>query len=348
MAAPDPPRRPPSDAGGSGADFVTSGARAPRKPRIEVLQPGSTPASTAGGVEHPQAPREAEPPHEPYRDEPVERMAAPAANRREPLSARDAERGERMRASASETRRTPFRFDSRTLLLALLGLGVLALLFGYISTQRGQEVDEAGTQAAVESESITFPDDTDRYYEPETVGAEQTAPGLTAEDRIVAANAERAPAPGMSVELPSAAPVPAQRRTSAPQPRAEGGQTTPATEADPPGGASAAASNTNALQTVSAFYAALGEGDGASASSLVVPSKRRSGPLSAGELTRYFSSFRRPLRVRSATALDEDTVRVAYDYVLPGGRLCRGQAVVDVVASGERALISRIRSRGPC
>ena len=328
MAAPDPPRRPPNDAGGSGADFVTSGARAPRKPRIEVLQPGSTPASPSAGVENrePLGSRKAERPPELMRGEPSERMRAPA----------------------TEARRNPFPFDSRTLLLALLGLGVLALLFGYISTQRGQEVDEAGTQAAVESESITFPDDTDRYYEPETVGAEQTAPGLTAEDRIVAANAETAPAPGMSVELPSAAPVPAQRRTSAPQPRAEGGQTTTATEADPPGGASAAASNTNALQTVSAFYAALGEGDGASASSLVVPSKRRSGPLSAGELTRYFSSFRRPLRVRSATALDEDTVRVAYDYVLPGGRLCRGQAVVDVVASGERALISRIRSRGPC
>ena len=49
-----------------------------------------------------------------------------------------------------------------------------------------------------------------------------------------------------------------------------------------------------------------------------------------------------------ATALDDDTVRVAYDYVLPDGRECRGQALVDVVQRGNRAQIARIRTRGPC
>ena len=103
-----------------------------------------------------------------------------------------------------------------------------------------------------------------------------------------------------------------------------------------------------ALSTVSAFYAALGRGDGASAARLVIPSKRASGPLSAGALTRYYSSFRRPLRIRDATAVDGDTVRVTYDYVLPDGRTCQGRASVDVVGSGEETLVRSIRTQGPC
>jgi hypothetical protein len=58
--------------------------------------------------------------------------------------------------------------------------------------------------------------------------------------------------------------------------------------------------------------------------------------------------FRRPLRVRIASAVDANKVRVAYDYVLADGRLCEGEAVVDVVRSGERNLVSGIRARGPC
>jgi hypothetical protein len=99
---------------------------------------------------------------------------------------------------------------------------------------------------------------------------------------------------------------------------------------------------------VSAFYAALGRGDGGSAARLVIPSKRASGPLSAGALTRYYSSFRRPLRLRDATAIDGDTVQVTYDYVLPDGRTCQGRASVEVVGSGEETLIRSIRTQGPC
>lgn len=100
--------------------------------------------------------------------------------------------------------------------------------------------------------------------------------------------------------------------------------------------------------TVRAFYSALGAGDGASAAQSVVPGKRQSGPLSAASLSRYYSSFRRPLRVRSVIPVDANTIEVAYDYVLANGQLCRGMSAVDVVQSGGRSLISRIRTRGPC
>jgi hypothetical protein len=46
--------------------------------------------------------------------------------------------------------------------------------------------------------------------------------------------------------------------------------------------------------------------------------------------------------------VDEDTVRVTYDYVLADGRLCRGAAVVNVEQSGGRSLVSGIRTAGPC
>jgi hypothetical protein len=41
-------------------------------------------------------------------------------------------------------------------------------------------------------------------------------------------------------------------------------------------------------------------------------------------------------------------VRVAYDYVLGDGRLCQGEATVNVVQSGGRGLVSGISTRAPC
>jgi hypothetical protein len=122
-----------------------------------------------------------------------------------------------------------------------------------------------------------------------------------------------------------------------------------AEKAEAPAPEPAAATEAGGAQAaVRAFYGALSAGDGGSAAQLVVPAKRQSGPLSAGALSRYYSSFRRPLRLLRVTPVDSNTVRVAYDYVLADGRLCRGDATVDVVQSGGRDLVSGIRTRGPC
>lgn len=104
----------------------------------------------------------------------------------------------------------------------------------------------------------------------------------------------------------------------------------------------------SALQAAREFYAALSMGDGAAASQYVIPSKRQSGPLSAGALTRFYGNLRRPMRLRRATAIDADAVRVTYDYVLLDGRLCPGQATVYVRQGFDRPLISSIRAQGPC
>lgn len=111
---------------------------------------------------------------------------------------------------------------------------------------------------------------------------------------------------------------------------------------------STALENGDAASTVRAFYSALGDGDGASAAQSVIPGKRQSGPLSAASLSRYYSSFRRPLRVRSVIPMDANTIEVAYDYVLADGQLCRGMSAVDVEQISGRSYVSRIRTRGPC
>ena len=50
-------------------------------------------------------------------------------------------------------------------------------------------------------------------------------------------------------------------------------------------------------QIVRAFYAALERGDGETASSLVIPEKRKAGPFSASELSNFYGRLELPLRL---------------------------------------------------
>ncbi|HEY0326264.1 MAG TPA: TIR domain-containing protein [Allosphingosinicella sp.] len=168
--------------------------------------------------------------------------------------------------------------------------------------------------------------------------------------------------PEESAEAAPVVPSPAQMEPVAAEPQVQpvrrpqpaepadgvGAGSTEQPERSPEPTRAAAAGGGSALGTVRAFYSALGRGDGASAAQLVVPGKRGSGPLSAQSLSRYYSSFRRPLRIRGMTPVGDNSVRVAYDYVLGDGRLCRGQATVNVVQSGDQRLVSGIRTSGPC
>lgn len=376
MADPDRP--------GSGPKFVTSGPRT-RKPRIEVLDPGPSAGPPADGSEasgiadahrdeplvEPAAAKAEAPPYQ-SRPDPRE-SSGPGTGEPLPTFMRDGPRGRMAGGSGGHARAAGSGagrwdpFNPRTLLLVLLGVGLLFALFGIVSAQRGREADSAGTEEAVKSASVGFPEDTDAYYEALEAAGDAPVPVVPAEEQPVAANAETAPASGLGVDLPSAAPAPvAQRPTPAPaarsreaspqarpsarserreSARAERQEEARAAAPDESEDSETPAGATAAVDTVRSFYSALGQGDGASAARHVVPSKRRSGPLSAGQLTRYFSSMRRPLRVRRIAPVDDDRVRIGYDYVLPDGRLCRGDALVDVDSDGQ---ISRIRTRGPC
>jgi hypothetical protein len=233
------------------------------------------------------------------------------------------------------------------LLLTLLACIVIAgfLLYTYVSSERGAEYPAKGTQLS--------PDDA------ELLGDPQTDPGPeTTEEPSQPPAAESIDDGAVSETEPDASPAsqPASRPESRPAPRpAPPRAAAPEAQPEvadspeaPPAVKSEAEAEADAADTVQAFYSALSAGDGASAARFVIPAKRGSGPLSAAALTRYYSSFRRPLRLRRVVPVNGDTVRVAYDYVLADGRVCRGQAAVDVVHRGGRSLVSGIRTRGPC
>ena len=123
-------------------------------------------------------------------------------------------------------------------------------------------------------------------------------------------------------------------------------------EADNPPGAPPAAGAAAPVQdpraVTQSFYAALGRADGQSASSLVVPEKRGSGPFSAAALTRFYGAMREPIRLTTATASADGSVAVQYRYVYASGKVCDGAAVVQTVERGGATLIASIRAANGC
>ena len=372
----DPARRRPtgSEDGTAGLGSAAAGAGVadvgrPRGPRIEVLRAAPTTAPEAGSAAVTREPRievlEGVGRATPYAD-----AAGVPPGRPEPA-----------KASAGRMGGRPFR---PTLLggLALLALLILAglLLFPYLrggSEDSGEAATSAEATPAEVSDGARAGEDGQADEDPPLVeepAAEQSAADAALSDQLYSPESgEAAPGDQSYPSAPRGAasggrPYASEPRTAtvtesrkAPNrgdaaPVGEPGAPTPPTKEV---GASAAAAEeasapvppageAEALATVRAFYTALGAGDGASAARFVVSAKRRTGPLSAGELTRYYSTFRRPLQVRRVTTVDADTVRVAYDYVLADGRLCRGRSAVNVVRGDGGVLIGNIRAQGPC
>jgi hypothetical protein len=213
------------------------------------------------------------------------------------------------------------------------------LLYTYLSSERDAEYPDKGTELS--------PADADLLGNPEANSEPARAEEPEEPSAAASGDEEAAPEPEPAASPPpEAAPQRAAPRAVAPEPRPA--EVEDRAEEAPPARPVPESGNAGASDTVRAFYSALSAGDGTSAAQLVVPGKRGSGPLSAGALSRYYSSFRRPLRLRSVSPVDANTVRVAYDYVLADGRVCRGQAAVDVVQRDGRNLVSSIRTRGPC
>ena len=311
-----------SEPGSADGGASTPAAGQPRKPRIEVLHRGPAtpvPASRRNpdptGIGAASAAKEASPAQPSWTASPPQQAGMASAPRRRGL------------------------LRSPTMLLILLACVVIAgfLLYTYLSSERGAEYPDKGTQLSPEdAELLGGPQNGSG---PATTEEPPEAPAAEIIDDGAVPETEPAASPA-----PQPSPRPAPPRAAAPEAQPE---VVDRPEA-PPADKSEAEAEADAVDTVQAFYSALSAGDGASAARFVIPAKRGSGPLSAGALTRYYSSFRRPLRLRRVVPVNADTVRVAYDYVLPDGRVCRGQAAVDVVHRGGRSLVSGIRTRGPC
>jgi hypothetical protein len=102
------------------------------------------------------------------------------------------------------------------------------------------------------------------------------------------------------------------------------------------------------MATVRAFYEALSDDDGTRAASLVEPTKRGAGPLSAQHITRFYSSLRQPLKLTSIYPLDPSTIFVRYQFVTADGRTCTGAANVATTRRNDQVLIGGIRAYSGC
>jgi hypothetical protein len=96
------------------------------------------------------------------------------------------------------------------------------------------------------------------------------------------------------------------------------------------------------------FYEALGQGDGERAAAVVDPEKRQEGPLSAEEMTRFYSRLRAPLRITEIDPINADTVFVGYQFVTADDRLCRGAARVSTEHRDGDTLVTGIKTLSGC
>ena len=101
----------------------------------------------------------------------------------------------------------------------------------------------------------------------------------------------------------------------------------------------------NPVATAKSFYYALGAGDGEMASALILPEKRGIGAFNESNMTNYFGSMRRPLRVLSTKQVADDVVTVEYNYVYKTGRECTATAIVTTTLEQGKTLIKSIKAK---
>lgn len=125
----------------------------------------------------------------------------------------------------------------------------------------------------------------------------------------------------------------------------------PAASAPPPAPAAppaGAALGGEPAAIVRSFYEALGRADGRSASGLVVPERRASGPYSPEAISRFYASLAEPLRVVSIRPLDGSEVEARYRYRKGSGAVCDGAAVATVSRTAGGTFIARIKPLNGC
>jgi hypothetical protein len=101
------------------------------------------------------------------------------------------------------------------------------------------------------------------------------------------------------------------------------------------------------LAVVQSFYAALGQGNGATASSLVIPQKR-AGAYAPAALSNFYGRMAQPLQIQSVAMTGPRTVFVRYSFVYAGGRGCNGAANVRTIEVGGQTLIASIQALNGC
>jgi hypothetical protein len=103
-----------------------------------------------------------------------------------------------------------------------------------------------------------------------------------------------------------------------------------------------------ARRAVETFYLALEVGNGSAAAEKIIPSKRRSGPLSGAAMSRFYGSLKEPLELLDVVDLGADRFRAFYRFETAAGSRCNGSAIVTTTSVGGAQLISRIIAERGC
>jgi hypothetical protein len=99
--------------------------------------------------------------------------------------------------------------------------------------------------------------------------------------------------------------------------------------------------------TVRAFYMALEAGDGKVAAGFVLPEKRSSGPLSAGDLDAFYGKLIEPLKLMAITPAGTDQFMVNYSFKSTE-RVCDGRAVVTTTKRNGADFIKAVKALNGC
>ena len=175
-----------------------------------------------------------------------------------------------------------------------------------------------------------------------TTAAYRPPPAID-ETQAAAAVRTNASAPLPRAVLPEATPDQGRAQSVPPETRATGDASQRA-GLEPSTSSSRTAPDSAGEATVRAFYSALGAGDGASASTRIIPQKRSSGPFSPAALSRFYGSLPEPIRLAAIEPLTPGSYHVTYRYSAGRSR-CAGSAIVRLDA---RSLIRSIRALNGC
>jgi hypothetical protein len=98
---------------------------------------------------------------------------------------------------------------------------------------------------------------------------------------------------------------------------------------------------------IRAFYAALGDGQGAIASEMIVPEKRSIPAFTPDGLTRFYGNLKQPIELIEISQNSSNSYVAHYRYAT-ANRVCDGKAVVTTVSRADRNFIQAIKPLNGC
>lgn len=102
-----------------------------------------------------------------------------------------------------------------------------------------------------------------------------------------------------------------------------------------------------AATTIRAFYDALGDGQGANASAMIVPEKRTRPAFAPENMTRFYGGLADPIRLIDIVQENTNTFIVNYHYATKSS-VCNGRAVITTTMRDGRNYIQGIRALNGC